>query len=135
MISLGGLAANIEWFNQNLPHFLSQDLVNATSILDALNQTLGHSPRSWEILLNLPGIAATPVVAVMEVGFATLPGALVGFIIYSGMSAANTALYVSSRTLYGLTRELRQDDDSLVKSSIAKLNTVSPKKRVPTWAL
>ncbi|KUJ18808.1 uncharacterized protein LY89DRAFT_505325 [Mollisia scopiformis] len=136
MVSIGGFAANIEWFNQNLPQFLSQDRINVTAIPAAnLNSTLGHFPRSWQVLPNLHNITAAPVVAVMEAGVPVLPGLLIGFLIYSGMSAANTALYVSSRTLYGLTRQLRQDDDRFVKRTIAKLNTVSPKTRVPIWAL
>jgi amino acid transporter len=139
MIVLAGIAASVEWFNPNLPQFLSQDLVNITinAELDIyqLIPLLGHVPYSWEVLPNLHDITAAPAVAAMEAGSSRLPGVLIAFIIYSGIVTANTALYVSSRTLYGLTRELRQDYKNILYRSVAKLNTVAPTTRIPYWAL
>jgi amino acid transporter len=138
MISLCGIAASVEWFNPNLPQFLSQDLVNITinAELDIyqLIPLLGHIPHRWVLLPNLHNVTAAPAVAAMEAGSSRLPGVLIAFIIFSGIVTANTALYVSSRTLYGLTRELKQDDNIFYRS-VAKLNTVSPKTRIPYWAL
>jgi yeast amino acid transporter len=139
MISLGGIAASVEWFNPNLPQFLSQDLVNITinAELDIyqLIPLLGHIPHSWVVLPNLHNITAAPAVAAMEAGSSRLPGVLIAFIIYSGIVTANTALYVSSRTLYGLTRVLMQDNNNIFYRSFAKLNTVAPTTRIPYWAL
>ncbi|KAG4442062.1 hypothetical protein IFR05_002456 [Cadophora sp. M221] len=129
MISIGGFVANVEWFNQNLPHFFGQDLV----IINDTDSTLGHIPRSdWH---NSSRSTAAPVIAVLEVGLETLPGVLTGFLVYSGLSTANTALYVASRTLYGLTRDLSQTDRNIIVRFFAKLNTVSPTTRIPVWSL
>ena len=49
------------------------------------------------------------------------------------LSAANTALYVSSRTLFGLTREI--DPDDKYWWWIAKLRTTTPHRKVPAAAL
>jgi amino acid transporter len=131
MISVGGFAANIEWFNQNLPQFEGQSLVNITSS----TANLGHIPRYANILPGLHGTTAAPIIAVAEAGLKVLPGALVGFLVYSGVSCANTALYVSSRTLYGLTRNLRYNADSVFERFFAHLNLVSGTTHVPSWAI
>jgi amino acid transporter len=139
LISLGGVAASVEWFNPNLPQFLSQDLVNITinAELDIyqLIPLLGHIPYSWVVLPNLHNITAAPAVAAMEAGSSRLPGILIAFIMYSGIITVNTALYVSSRTLYGLTKELGRDNNNIFYRSFAKLNTVAPTTRTPYWAL
>jgi yeast amino acid transporter len=57
------------------------------------------------------------------------------FLIISCLSAANTALYVASRTLYGLCRDLPQDDPFFLKRWAAKLGMLDPRTRVPFWAL
>jgi len=126
LISIGGFVANIEWFNQNLPQFFGQALVS----LDDPN--LGHVPRKWP---DSSRSTAAPVIAVLQAGISALPGVLTGFLVYSGLSAANTALYVASRTLYGLTRDLSQRDDSRIVRFFAKLNTVTPTTHIPVWAL
>jgi amino acid transporter len=131
MISVGGFAANIEWFNQNLPQFEGQSLVNITDP----NANLGHVPRSDGILSQLYGTTAAPIIAVAEAGLNVLPGVLIGFLVYSGVSCANTALYVASRTLYGLTRNLRYNSDSVFERFFANLNFVSGTTRVPSWAI
>jgi amino acid transporter len=131
MISVGGFAANIEWFNQNLPQFEGQSLVNITDP----NANLGHVPRSDGILPQLYGTTAAPIIAVAEAGLNVLPGVLIGFLVYSGVSCANTALYVASRTLYGLTRNLRYNSDSVFERFFANLNFVSGTTRVPSWAI
>ncbi len=128
LISIGGFVANIEWFNQNLPQFFGQALVDSND-----PDFLGHTLFTW----NHPSSrsSAAPVVAILQVGVAALPGVLTGFLVYSGLSAANTALYVASRTLYGLTRDLNQMDNSIIVRFFAKLNTVSPTTRIPVWSL
>lgn len=75
------------------------------------------------------------MIAALQVGIPILPGVLVAFIVYSGLSTANSALYIASRTLYGLTRDLDQLDSRRVVSFFAKLNTLSPTTKIPVWAL
>jgi amino acid transporter len=131
MISVGGFAANIEWFDQNLPLFEGQSLVNITDP----NANLGHIPRHANPLPALHNATAAPIIAVAEAGLKVLPGVLIGFLVYSGVSCANTALYVSSRMLYGLTRNLKYNSDSVLERSFAYLNLVSGTTRVPSWAI
>ncbi|KAH6682673.1 amino acid permease-domain-containing protein [Halenospora varia] len=128
LIIIGGFVANIEWFNQSLPEFLSQSLVSIRDV------TLGHDPFDWPVKVDSRSKAA-PVIAVMQAGVKVLPGLLNGFIIYSGVSVANTVLYVASRTLYGLTRDLSHNTSSKIMNFIANLNKVSPTTRIPVWSL
>jgi len=126
LISIGGFVANIEWFNQYLPLFFSQKHVS----LD--DPSLGHEPRSFP---PSPNSSAAPIIAVIQAGIPKLPGVLIGFLVYSGLSAANTALYVASRTLYGLARDLNQMDERRIVRFFAKLNTISSTRHIPVWGL
>ena len=64
-----------------------------------------------------------------------LAGFFNGCLIYSCFSAANTALYVSSRTLYGLCRETDPNDTRFLYRVAAKLGALDPRSRVPIWAI
>jgi yeast amino acid transporter len=126
VLNIGGFIANIEWFNQNLPQFFSQPLVSLQT------PNLGHTP--WFPQTGLRSSAA-PIIATLQVGMKTLPAVLTGLLMYSGLSAANASLYVASRTLYGLTRDLAYDDERFLVRMAAKLNVISPRTRVPLWSL
>jgi yeast amino acid transporter len=57
-------------------------------------------------------------------------------IIYFCITASNTALYVASRTLFGLTREInRLENPSWYLRVFAYFGVTSPFARVPHWAL
>lgn len=58
-----------------------------------------------------------------------------GFLIFSSLSAANTCLYVASRALYGLCRDLPQNETAQWKRWPARLGALDPRTRVPFWAL
>ena len=75
------------------------------------------------------------VLAPLEAGVKILPGFLSGCIIFCVLSSANTALYVASRTLFGLTREIQPNHEIFLMRWLAKLGTVTPKAHVPAWAL
>jgi amino acid transporter len=47
------------------------------------------------------------VQSALAAGIPKLPSVVTGFIVFTALTAANTALYVASRTLFGLTRERR----------------------------
>jgi yeast amino acid transporter len=130
LVSIGGFVANLEWFNQNLPTFFEQSLVS----LDSPNVLTGPSPHKWGEYANHDS-AAAPIIALLQVGLTVAPQVINGILIYAGISTANTALYVASRTLYGLTRDLSSTSESKMVRLFAKLNTVSPTTRIPVWAL
>jgi yeast amino acid transporter len=57
-------------------------------------------------------------------------------IIYFCVSASNTALYVASRTIFGLTREIdRLENPSWYLKVFAYLGVTTPFAQVPHWAL
>ena len=75
------------------------------------------------------------VLAPLEAGIRVLPGLLSGFMFFFGISCANTALYVASRTLFGLTREIPSNHELLVMRLLSKMGTTTPRTLVPGWAL
>ncbi|GIK06668.1 hypothetical protein Aspvir_002318 [Aspergillus viridinutans] len=58
------------------------------------------SPRTID--KQPPASTSLPVIAAWNAGHKTLAGVINGCLILSGLSAANTSLYASSRTLYGI---------------------------------
>jgi yeast amino acid transporter len=58
-----------------------------------------------------------------------------GCMIFFCLSAANTALYIASRTLYGLTRSIGIRDSNWYLNWLSMLGTTTPVSRVPGWAL
>jgi amino acid transporter len=81
---------------------------------------------------NLQSTSIT-IIATWEAGFYKLAGFLNGALIFSVLSAANTSLYVASRTLYGLTREIPRT--SFLGRRLNDLSYVTPKTGVPVVAL
>jgi len=130
LVSIGGFVANLEWFNRNLPTFIDQPLVS----LSSPNVLTARAPHVWEAYSSHNSTAA-PIIALLQVGSDTAPAIINGILIYAGISTANTALYVASRTLYGLTRDLSSTSENIMVRIFAKLNTVSPTTRIPVWAL
>jgi len=132
-ITIGGISANVEWFDQNLPQFYSQPLI---STFGMNNNTLGHIP-----IINqaapLLGTSFAPLIATLEAGSSYVQAAtvLLAFLVYSALSCANANLYVASRTLYGLTRDLHLASDNWFESLLAHLNIVTVKWRVPLWSI
>jgi amino acid permease len=129
---VGALAANVEWFDSNLPQNYSQDLVNVTT---AGLDILGHSPLANQTWAR--GTTFAPVIAVLEAGASYKPVAsvLLGLLLYSALSCANVNLYVASRALYGLTRDLALDGDNVFERLFAHLNQITPTYRVPLWSI
>ncbi len=75
------------------------------------------------------------LLAPSEASIRVLPGFLAGCAIFCILSCANTALYVASRTLFGLTREIPSNHESWPMRALSKLGTTTPRTHVPAWAL
>jgi yeast amino acid transporter len=81
------------------------------------------------------------VIAAFEYGSRAAGWYFNACIVYFCISAANTALYVSSRTLYGLVRQDTEPPDlgkewyRWPSHIIQLLGRVSPRRNVPIWAL
>ena len=78
---------------------------------------------------NGSGSNSLAVVALNNAGYSGLAGFLNGCVIFSALSASNSALFVASRTLYGLTRGLPS------YNPLGKLSAVVPQTRTPARAL
>ena len=72
------------------------------------------------------------VIAALRAGYTRTAGLLNGCMIFSALSASNTALYIASRTLYGMTRKISPWRWLRV---LKFLGSVWPKTGVPMWAL
>ncbi|KAL9103249.1 MAG: hypothetical protein Q9163_001700 [Psora crenata] len=109
-----GELLNVGWTNGALPKkYLNPNLV-----------TRGNDGQI--------GSGAIIVVAAFQSGHKKLAGLLNGCIIFSALSAANSSLYIASRILYGMTREI----DSRSPIAILKgLSSVWNKTGVPVRAL
>jgi amino acid transporter len=87
------------------------------------NGTTAGPPNSTSIIVN----------AAWEAHHKKLAGFLNGCLIFSVLSASNTSLYVSSRTLYGLTRDI--PDTNWFGKKLNRLSLVVPQTGVPAAAL
>ena len=72
------------------------------------------------------------VIAALRADYTRAAGFLNGCLILSALSCSNTALYVASRTLYGMTRKI---SPSRSLQFLKFLGSVWPKTGVPMWAL
>ncbi|KAF2671064.1 hypothetical protein BT63DRAFT_207132 [Microthyrium microscopicum] len=88
MVTIGE-SLNVHWTDQNLPAIYSG--IGASDI------AAPQDPPSSSIVIR----------ATYYAGYKTMASFLNGCLIFSSMSAANTSLYVASRTLFGMTQELR----------------------------
>jgi len=132
-LTIGGISANVEWFDKNLPQFYSQPLISTYGVD---NSTLGHAPIIDQTKALL-GTSFAPLIATLEAGssYITVTTVLLALLVYSALSCANANLYVASRTLYGLTRDLNIASDNWFESFFAHLNIVTVKWRVPLWSI
>lgn len=77
------------------------------------------------------------IIAAENAKVEALPSVLTTFLIIAVLSAANTALYVASRTLWGVACDFDSnliDSQNPLKRWFSKLSTTTPRK-VPGWAL
>jgi yeast amino acid transporter len=81
-----GEILNVKWTDRDLP-----------STYAANNSTSNPTNPSSESMV---------IIAVWEAGYLAMAGFLNGAFIFSRLSACNTSLYVCSRTLYGIARQM-----------------------------
>jgi amino acid transporter len=110
LLSVLGFYLNVSWQDSSLP-----SMATRTS-----HQTLSGS----SIL----------IIAVNNSQIAGLPGFLNAALLLTVFSAANTTIYVASRTLFGLARSL-DSSDGVMSRIFSHLGTTSPLTSVPAWAV
>ena len=106
---------NISWSDGSLPQIYGG--INEASVN---NGPSVHNSR------------AVIVITAIRAGYMRTAGLLNGCMIFSALSAANTALYISSRAMYGMTRKI---NPWKWFRSLKRLGSVWPKSGVPMWAL
>lgn len=130
IVATGTFVANTSWQDQNLPQLFQQALVTITK----------PPPPDLAVfaLPQDPQTHAAPLIALIRSGFGSkfLPGFLNGCFIYSALSCANTALFVASRQLYGLTQSISLEPNSrILVRLIAYLGGVEPRTQSPWRAV
>ncbi|KAH0362565.1 hypothetical protein KCU65_g7960, partial [Aureobasidium melanogenum] len=93
-------------------------------------------PITWTARSTKPDIASNSafVIAAEKSGIPGLGEAMTVFLIFTALTAANTALYVSSRTLFSLTRSLLLEDPKWYIRILANCGTTNS-RGVPLTAL
>ena len=81
-----------------------------------------------------PRTTSMIIIATCEAGYPNMAHFLNGFLIFSVLSGGNTALYVASRTLYGITRDLHNNKNPITRK-LVMLSAVVPQTGVPAPAL
>lgn len=112
-----GQVVNVSWTNDHLP---------------LIYGGIGDSNTDTQDLSN-PASSVLVIVAIWNWGNKPLAGFLNGALIFSVLSASNTSLYVASRTLYGMARQVPKD--SWFGRQLHKFSLVVPKTGVPAAAL
>lgn len=110
-----GEALNVAWSDPHLPPIYGDPV--------AKNSTMTMNPPTSNVVIFTTFLA----------GYQSLAGFLNGCLIFSVLSASNTSLYVSSRTLYGITREM--PGTNWLNRQIKLLSLVAPRTGVPAAAL
>jgi amino acid transporter len=114
MCTIGG-ALTVQWTAAYLPPIFGVAGSNSVN--------LNSPPRSANWVVNIT----------LAAGYNDLAGFLNGCFIFSVLSTSNTALYIASRTLYGLTREI--PDSNRLGRSLNHLSLVVRQTGVPAAAL
>lgn len=119
LLCMLGQCLNIPWNNGNLP-----EIYGGIGRIQPRDDDGGSDTSSSDILA---------IMAIREWHKSNLDGFVNGAIIFSVLSASNTALYISSRTLYGMA--LRIQDGSVLGKAAKAFKKVDHKTGVPLRAL
>lgn len=123
--------SNVRWCDPELPKLWDQKVESGRGSPSAGNP----NPR--------PTISIT-VLALADAGSYKAASIINAFLIFAIISAANTALYVASRSLFGQTRRIQVDPQgspgtgslrARAISLLARFGTVHPASEVPAVAL
>jgi len=123
--SIASYYLNVEWSDPRLPVYRGR-----------ISTPAADSPQSPTT--GIAGSSAIVIIATLTAYQVPLSNVLSGLLIMAVLSAANTALYVSSRTLWGLACNLDpqlSNSPYIIWRLLSKLSTTTPGARVPGWAL
>jgi amino acid transporter len=116
-LCLLGQLLNVSWTSDHLP---------------LIYGGIGNGFKDTKDLEN-PASSSLTIIALWAWGKKSLAGFLNGAMIFSVLSASNTSIYIASRTLYGMARDV--PTSNWIGRRIHSLSYVEPKTGVPARAL
>ncbi|KAF2140221.1 uncharacterized protein K452DRAFT_319754 [Aplosporella prunicola CBS 121167] len=146
LLSVLGFVLNVNWTNPYLPRYYNQwdpwknPEFNCTGTVTTphLTRSTNEANRNHE----RPGLGSSsvssnhtlPIIAIEQTGQKHYADFINGCLLYSALSTANTALFIASRTLYGLGQSAQQDSPSALVRFVARFGRVD-REGVPQWAV
>ena len=117
---------NVHWRDPNLPPFYGIASKESQNVLQRKDPDYASTPG--------PTIKSVLVIAAEKAGMPNLGGFLMAALIFAAYNTALIALYVASRTIHGITRDMVSNSDYKIKNWIAYLG-VTNRQRVPSVAI
>ncbi|KAF2089024.1 hypothetical protein K490DRAFT_64235 [Saccharata proteae CBS 121410] len=136
--SVLGSVLDVQWTNGYLPRYYDQGPRSGNNIT-CLNYHINRGTDSSGTTSSESGSPSNathsiPVIAIDQAGISGYGSVVNGFLLYCALSTANSALFVASRTLYGLGQRLNDKSESRIVRSIARFGKVN-EFGVPHYAI
>lgn len=134
MVSIVSMLLNVSWKDPLLMVYYDQWRPgdNPTDC-SSTGQRFSLKPRA-DSIAESSATHLLPVIATDNFEVPYLGGAINAFLLYSAFSAANSALFVASRTLYGLGSSIQRDEKSRILRWLSTLGNVD-RNGVPQRAI
>lgn len=129
-MSIGWVTASI-YFLSALSFYLNVSWTDP--LLPSVSTRITHGSLTIAPSTNTTQPSAIAVIAVINAGKDFLPGFLNACFVMAVLSASNTALFVASRTLFGLTRLV--DPNDRYWWWLSKFSTTTHNRKIPAAAL
>ena len=127
-----GIGLTVSWKHVGLAQIFGGGVSNAEV---SQNGTLASPSTTSTTTIGIPNTTSPTIIAIYGWN-PNLAGFVNGCLIFVVLSAGNTALYYASRTLYGLTRQLReQQSDHRISRWLGSLSVLHPLSRTPARAI
>ena len=134
MFNIIGFVLNVSWTSPYLARYYDQWGGDNSEPVNLVGHQLGSRQSQTDPRLNNQLTKALPIFALEQSRMNHFGDVINGFLLYSALSTANSALFVASRTCHGLAQSLQDDAPSLLIRWLASLSHVSADK-VPQRAV
>ncbi|OJD38960.1 general amino acid permease [Diplodia corticola] len=126
MISIVSMLLNVWWEDPLLMRYYDQWTAGEHNTTNCPDSTPGQQSFVTSRASNSTGDddRLLPVIATDRFGIKNLGGVINACLLYSAFSAANSALFVASRTLYGLGSSIQRDEKSAFLRLLASFGDV-----------
>ncbi|KAF2233402.1 hypothetical protein EV356DRAFT_503739 [Viridothelium virens] len=128
MFNIIGFVLNVQWTNPYLPRYYDQWGGDNSEPVSLVGNEVQRRQSPTSPTLTHQMTKALPVIALEQTQKRHFADAINGFLLYSALSTANSALFVASRICHGLAQGLQDDADSIVIKWLASLSHVGADK-------